>query len=307
MVHTTDVRAMNHTDDDPTPPQGLTLPTVAPPAPAVTVPVQNRTLDAHRDDGRGVFAGLTVTLIVHLAVALTSLRLGHREGNVAVAPPAAPQQIIETHLLKKGGGDFDPRHVVHRQTPTLAEREAPRQIAIARDPTAVQLAPDAGAQDYMNAIITGRRREARGNQDLAELERIAQMAAAERANDPTAPAGEGDPTGSSVGDTTDPAQATHGAATKIDEFLRQHIRVTTALTGSEPRRLTFRIRIDASGAIESASITTASGNDALDADILAQAQSLAEHHERIESLTPEEVTAVGGRNINVNVPLASMH
>jgi hypothetical protein len=307
VVHTPDGRAMNHTDDDPTPPQGLTMPQSAPAAPAVSVPVQNRTLDAPREDGRGMFAGFTVTLVVHLAVALTSLRLGHREGNVSVARPDAPQQIIETHLMKKGGGDFDPRRVVHRQTPTLAEREAPRQVAISRDPTQVQLRPDAGAQDYMNAIITGRHREARGNQDLAELERIAQMAAAERANDPTAPAGEGDPTGSSVGDTTDPAQATHGAATKIDEFLRQHIRVTTALTGSEPRRLTFRIRLDASGAIESASITTASGNDALDADILSQAQSLAERHERIESLTPEETTAVSGRNINVNVPLASMH
>jgi peptide-methionine (S)-S-oxide reductase len=38
------------------------------------------------------------------------------------------------------------------------------------------------------------------------MERIAQMAAAERASDPTAPAGEGDPTGSAHGDTTDPSQ-----------------------------------------------------------------------------------------------------
>ncbi len=297
---------MNLPDDDPTPPQGLTIPS-APPAQGVSAPAQVRPGDTPREDGRGVFAGFTVTLVVHLAVALASVRLGRHEGNVAVARPNAPEQVIETHLLKRGGGDFDPRRVVHRVTPTKAEREAPRQVAISRDPTAVQLAPDAGAQDYMNAIITGRRRQARGNQDLAELERIAQMAAAEQAADPTAPVGEGAPTGSAVGDTTDPNQATHGAATKIDEFLRQNIRVTTALTGSEPRRLTFRIRLDATGAIASASITTASGNDALDADILAQAQGLAERHARIESLTPEEITAVSGRNINVNVPLASMH
>lgn len=299
-------------DDDPTPPQGHALLSAPPPAPpAVSVPAQVRSVDTPREDGRGVFAGFTVTLVVHLAVALASLRLGRRgEGNVAVAHAEAQQQIIETHLLKKGGGDFDPRRVVHRQTPTLAEREAPRQVAIARDPTAVQLAPDAGAQDYMNAIITGRRREARGNQDLAELERIAQMAAAERANDPTAPAGPGDPTGSTVGDTTDPAQATHGAATKIDEFLRQHIRVTTALTGSEPRTIRFRVHIDDSGTIESASMPQPSGNEALDADVLAQAQGLAERHARIESLTPEEITAVRTQhngNVTVNVPLDSLH
>ncbi len=309
-------------DDDPTPPQGVPTLTVPPASAPAAVPAQlsaqggapaspmpampPRTAPA--DERAGVLAGFVVTVAVHLLVVLASMRLNHREGNVAAAAAAAqPQTIIETHLMKRGGGDFDPRRVVHRRTPTLAEREAPRQVAVTADPTAVHLAPDAGAQDYMNAIVTGRRREARGNQDLAELERIAQMAAAEQAADPTAPAGEGSPTGSAQGDTTDPAEATHGAMTTIDQFLREHIRVTSALTGSEPRRLAFRIRIDGSGAIESAALVTASGNDALDADILSQAQGLAERHARIEALTPEEVTAVSGRNINVNVPLASMH
>ncbi len=298
---------MNLPDDDPTPPQGHTLSPASPSQAGVSVPAQVRSADTPRDDGRGMLVGFMVTLAVHLAVGLTSMRLGRNEGNVAVRPAAAPQQIIETHLMKRGGGDFDPRRVVHRQTPTLAERAAPQQVALARDPTAVQLRPDAGAQDYMNAIITGRNREARGNQDLAEMERIAQMAAAERASDPTAPAGEGDPTGSAHGDPTDPAQATHGAATKIDEFLREHIHYSTALTGSEPRRMTFRIRLDAGGVIESAALVTASGNESLDAEIVAQATALADRHARIESLTPEELATVGDRNINVNVPLSSMH
>ena len=297
---------MNLPDDDATPPQGHTITNQSPSHAGVSVPAQVRAGDTPRDDGRGVLAGFTVTLAVHLAVALTSMRLGRNEGNVAVRPAAAPQQIIETHLMKRGGGDLDPRRVVHRQTPTLAERAAPQQVAIARDPTAVQLRPDAGAQDYMNAIITGRNREARGNQDLAEMERIAQMAAAERASDPTAPAGEGDPTGSAHGDTTDPALATRGLATKIDRFLREHIHYSSALTGSEPRTMAFRIRIDGSGVIESAALVTASGNDSLDAEIVAQATALADRHARIEELTPEELVPEG-RNVTVNVPLAALH
>lgn len=258
------------------------------------------------DESQSILAGIFVAIAVHVLVAGVALRLNRREGNVArTSTQPAQEQVIETHLLRGGGANMDPRRVVHRVTPTLAEREAPRQVAISRDPTQVQLAPDAGAQDYMNAIITGRRRQARGNQDLAELERITAMAAAEQAADPTL-TGEGVPGGSRVGDTDDPALATRGAATKIDEFLREHIRVTTALTGTERRTVTFRIRLDESGTIDSASIHTASGNDALDADILTQAQGLAENHARISTLTPEELAQVAGRNINVNVPIAQM-
>jgi hypothetical protein len=298
---------MSSIDDDPTPPQGTRLPSQDPGPRPSSVSISPSFREERVDHTSGALAGLTVTLVVHLTVALASMRLGGREGNVAVQRPTrAQEQVIETHLMKRGGGDFDPRRVVHRQTPVLAEREAPRQVALTRDPTAVQLRPDAGAEDYVNAIVTGRRRAARGNQDLAELERIAQMAAAEQANDPTAPPGPGDPTGSTAGDTTDPQQATRGAATRIDEFLRQHIRVTTVLTGSERSAVTFRIRLDATGAIESASLANASGNDALDADILSQAQGLAERHARIESLSPEELASVTGRNVNVRVPISRM-
>ncbi len=253
-------------------------------------------------EAQGVVAGVAAALVVHGLVVALSLRLGHVEGNVAVAHHDPRQdQVLETHLLQRGGGVFDPRHVVHREVPIRAEREAPQTVAPTADPSRIALARDAGAQDYM-AAITGRTRRGSGNQDLAEIDRIARMAAAEQAADPTA-AGPGDPSGSAHGDTTDRNLATHGAATKIDAFLRDNIRLSTTLTGSESRTVTFRIRLDPSGSIQVAELVSASGNESLDGDILSQAQRLATTHARIPDLTAEELQTVAGANINVRVPI----
>ena len=258
---------------------------------------------AQGNDGPGVAMGVFAAAAVHGLVLALSLRLGRPEGNVAAARPhdAREDQVLETHLLQRGGGVFDPRRQVHREVPIRAEREAPQAVAPTADPTRVALARDAGAEDYM-AAITGRTRRGSGNQDLAELDRIAHMAAMEAAADPTA-AGPGDPSGSAHGDTTDPNLATRGAGTKIDRFLRENIRLSATLTGSEPRTVTFRIRLDPTGAIELAELHTPSGNESLDGDILSQAQRLATTHARVPELTPEELTSVAGVNINVRVPI----
>jgi hypothetical protein len=266
-----------------------------------------RARERHRgSEAPGVAMGLFAALFVHGLVVLLSMRLGRDEGNVAVQRPHDPRedQVLETHLLQQGGGEFDPRRQIHREVPIRAEREAPQVVAPTADPTRVALARDAGAQDYM-AAITGRTRRGSGNQDLAELDRIAHMAAMEAAADPTL-AGPGDPTGSAHGDTTDPNVATRGAATKIDRFLRENIRLSVTLTGSEARTVAFRIRLDPSGVIESAELHTPSGNESLDGDIVSQAQRLANTHARVPDLTPEELTSVAGRIINVNVPVARM-
>lgn len=290
---------MRSPDDDATPPKGVPITDLSLTSQQGVAPVV-RTRDPRTEDGRGVATGLSLTVLVHVGVLLASMRLGRREGNVAVARAEPAQQtIIETQLLRRGGGDFDPRHIVHRTTPTLAEREAPRQVALTHDPTAVQLRPDAGADEYMNAIVTGRRRAPRGNQDLAEIERIAQMAAAEQAADPTAPPGPGDPTGSDHGTTTDPAQASRGAIAKLQEFFYSNIHRTVTLSGSERVSMSVRVRLDESGTITSVALGQSSGNDAVDADVIAQVEALKERHARIEALTPEELTAVGGRNITV--------
>ncbi|MDB4927686.1 MAG: hypothetical protein JWM10_170 [Myxococcaceae bacterium] len=256
-----------------------------------------------QSDGPGVAAGLFAAVLVHGLVVLLSMRLGRAEGNVSVQRPHDPRedQVLETHLLQQGGGVFDPRRQVHREVPIRAEREAPQVVAPTADPTRVQLARDAGAQDYM-AAITGRTRRGSGNQDLAEMDRIAHMAAMEAAADPSL-SGAGDPSGSAHGDTTDPNVATRGAGTKIDRFLRDNIRVSATLTGSEGRTVTFRIRLDATGVVELAEPVAPSGNESLDGDILSQAQRLATTHARVPELTPEELASVAGRNINVRVPI----
>jgi hypothetical protein len=254
-------------------------------------------------DGPGVAMGLFAAVLVHGLVVVLSVRLGRPDASAAATRARDPRedQVLETHLLQRGGGVFDPRRQVHREVPIRAEREAPQTVAPTADPTRVALARDAGAEDYM-AAITGRTRRGSGNQDLAELDRIAHMAAMETAADPTA-AGPGDPTGSAHGDTTDPNVATRGAGTKIDRFLRENIRLSATLTGSEPRTVTFRIRLDPSGVIELAELVSPSGNESLDGDILSQAQRLATTHARVPDLTPEELTAVSGTNINVRVPI----
>jgi len=257
---------------------------------------------AQTTDGPGVAMGLLAAVLVHGLVVLLSMRIGRPDhGPEPRARPPREDQVLETHLLQQGGGVFDPRRQIHREVPIRAEREAPQAVTPTADPTRVALARDAGAQDYM-AAITGRTRRGSGNQDLAELNRIAHMAAMEAESDPTA-AGPGDPSGSAHGDTTDPNLATRGAGTKIDRFLRENIRVSATLTGSEPRTVTFRIRLDATGAIELAELVTPSGNESLDGDILSQAQRLATSHARVPELTPEELTSVSGTNINVRVPI----
>lgn len=274
----------------------------APPPPS---PLRQRERQA-TSDGPGVIMGVLAALLVHGLVLGLSLRLGRAEGNVSVRPPHDPRedQILETHLLQQGGGVFDPRHEVHREVPIRAEREAPHAVSPTADPTQVHLARDAGPQDYM-AAITARTRRGSGNQDLAELDRIAHLAALEQAADPTV-AGPGDPSGSAHGDTTDPALATRGAGTKIDRFLRDNIRTSATLTGTESREVVFRIRLDAAGAIELAEQVASSGNESLDGDILGQAQRLATNHAHIPDLTPEELQSVAGRTINVRVPLGGI-
>lgn len=253
-------------------------------------------------DAPGMATGLFAAVLVHGLVLALSLRLG-RPDAAAARPVRDPRedQVLETHLLQQGGGVFDPRQQVHREVPIRAEREAPHEVTPTADPTRVALARDAGAQDYM-AAITGRTRRGSGNQDLAELDRIAHMAAMEQAADPST-AGPGDPSGSAHGDTTDPNVATHGAATKIDGFLRDNIRLSATLTGSEPRTVTFRIRLSATGTVDLAELVSPSGNESLDGDILSQAQRLATTHAQVPNLTPEELASVQDRNINVRVPI----
>ncbi len=68
--------------------------------------------------------------------------------------------------------------------------------------------------------------------------------------------------------------------------------------------MTFRIRLDATGAIELAEQGASSGNESLDGDILGQAQRLATDRARIPDLTPEELSAVSPDvNINIRVPI----
>ncbi len=256
-------------------------------------------------DGPGVAMGLFAAVLVHGLVVVLSLRIGRPDHSPAArARPPREDQVLETHLLQRGGGVFDPRRQIHREVPIRAEREAPQAVTPTADPTRVALARDAGAQDYM-AAITGRTRRGSGNQDLAELNRIAHMAAMEAESDPTA-AGPGDPSGSAHGDTTDPNVATRGAGTKVRQLFQENLRASTALTGNEPRMVVFRVRLDDSGAIESAELVTPSGNESLDGDILGQVQRLATAHTRVPDLTPEELASVAGRVFRVQVPLGSI-
>lgn len=257
--------------------------------------------EAGTADKGGVVTGVFLVVLVHATLAAAGVRIGGDEGNVArVQPTRRDELVVSTQLLRRGGGLFDPRRVLHREAPVRAERPAPTAITPTRDPTAVALRQDAGAQDYM-AAITNRRVQGRGNQDLAEaMNRIAQMAAAEQAADPTA-SGPGDPNGSNVGTTTDPNLASRGAIAKLQEFLQRNIHRTQTLSGSDRRRVRFRLRIGANGTVESAELTQPSGNESLDNDYIAQAQRLVAQHAQIPDLTPEELSQLADRNINVNV------
>lgn len=253
------------------------------------------------DDPGGMVVGGLLALLVHATVGGAALRLGHEEGNITRAPTAPRDElVVNTQLLRRGGGAFDPRRVIHRDAPVRAERVAPQAITPTRDPTAVALNRDAGAQDYM-AAITNRRVQGRGNQDLAEtMNRIAQMAAAEQAADPTA-SGPGDPNGSNVGTTTDPSQASRGVVAKLQEFLLRNIHRTQTLADSDRRRVRFRLRIGADGTVTSAELTQPSGNESLDNDYVAQAQRLVTQRAQIPNLSPEELAQVADRNVNVVV------
>lgn len=277
------------------------IPPSLPSAPLGPDPIRRVGVDHGTNDRGGVVMGFFLAVLVHATVAGAALRLGHDEGNVA-RPQAAPRDelVVSTQLLRRGGGSFDPRRVLHREAPVRAERPAPNAITPTRDPTAVALRQDAGAQDYM-AAITNRRVQGRGNQDLAEaMNRIAQMAAAEQAADPTA-SGPGDPNGSVVGTTTDPNQASRGAIAKLQEFLQRNIHRTQTLSGSDRRRVRFRLRIAANGTVESAELVQPSGNESLDNDYISQAQRLVAQHAEIPNLTPEELSQLADRNININV------
>jgi hypothetical protein len=256
--------------------------------------------DRGTDDRAGMAVGVFLAVLVHATVAAASFRLGHREGNVARAQTAPrDEMVVSTQLLRRGGGLFDPRTVIHREAPVRAERAAPQAITPSRDPTVVALRPDAGAENYM-AAITNRRVQGRGNQDLAEFNnRIAQMAAAESA-DPTA-SGPGDPTGSEVGTTTDPNQASRGAVAKLQEFLLRNIHRTQTLSDSDRRRVRFRLRIGADGVITTAELAQPSGNESLDNDYVAQAQRLVTQNAQIPNLTPEELAQLANRTVNVLV------
>jgi hypothetical protein len=200
---------------------------------------------------------------------------------------------IPTQLLRRGGGDFDPRRVVRRVAPVQAERAAPT-LAVVRDPTQIVLAPDAGAQDYMRAI-TGRNRAGRDQPDLAE--RLRAIAAQEQATDPTAPPGPGDPTGSDQGTSTDPNAARQGAASRVTSFLNSRIQVPP---GTE-RRPVFRIRMNDQGQIVGADLTQPSGNSALDADVMGQARSLVESRAQVPGLSAEELAIVATNTFTVRL------
>ncbi len=251
-------------------------------------------------DAPGVAMGLVVALLVHGGVVTLSLRLGRNEGNVARAAARPPQDetILEARVLQRGGGSFDPRRIVHRQAPIQAERTPPPRAAPTRDPTAVTLRADAGAEDYM-AAITNRNRTGRGNQDLAE--RLAHMAASEQA-DPEA-TGPGAATGSRVGDTTDPSQATQGPETKIRAFFLENLRITTTIAGAPRNVVAIRFRLGEGGTVEEATVAEGCGNESLDGDLLNQVQALATRHARIPDLTPEEATRFAGRNIRMNIDI----
>lgn len=254
-----------------------------------------------RDRG-GMAVGIFLAVVVHATVAGASLRLGRNEGNVSARANAPPRDelVVSTQLLRRGGGMFDPRRVIHRDAPVRAERPAPQAITPTRDPTRVALRPDAGADDYM-AAITNRRVQGRGNPDLAEtMDRIAQIAAAENAADPTAN-GPGDPNGSSVGTTTDPRLASRGAIAKLQEFLLRNIHRTQTLADSDRRVIRFRIVLGADGTVQGAELTQPSGNESLDNDYIAQAQGLVSRHAQIPDLSPEELAQLGGRTVNVTV------
>ncbi|MFO0625712.1 MAG: hypothetical protein U0325_08865 [Polyangiales bacterium] len=265
-----------------------------PNAPLDPEPPRRTGVDHGTNDRGGVVTGIFLAVLVHATVAGAALRLGHDEGNVA-RPQTAPREelVVSTPLLRRGGGLFDPRRVIHREAPVRAERPAPNAITPTRDPTAVALRQDAGAQDYM-AAITNRRVQGRGNQDLAEaMNRIAQMAAAEQAADPTA-SGPGDPNGSTVGTTTDPNQASHGVVAKLQDFFQRNIHRAATVSGSERLRVRFRVRVGGDGTLLSAEVSRGTGNATADADFASQAQALVAQHAQIPNLTPEELTYVSG-------------
>lgn len=291
----------------PGPPSMVGLPSMVPPPP----PPSRGDLGAEsyrgRRDGSGVAAGIFLATTIHAMVVGAAVRLGGNEGNVARANTQTPQEnrVIETQLLHRGGGEMDPRHIIHREAPVLQEREAPRTVT-PPDPTQVHLSRDAGADEYMGAI-TGRRVAARGNQDLAE--RIRQMAAAEQpSTDPTAQ-GPGDPNGSNVGTTNDPNQASSGAVAKIQEFLQTRVHATQGLCGlvGEHSVMTVRVRVAEDGTISTVQMGSSSGNETLDADLLGQAQGLAENHTAIPNLTPEETTFLSSHRLNVRIPASCGH
>ncbi len=104
--------------------------------------------------------------------------------------------------------------------------------------------------------------------------------------------------------TGDPADPIQSAVTKLNEFLVRNLRLHAPVPEGVRRRVTVRLRFDASGAITTAEVVSLSGVRALDDELLTQLRALMERHLRIESLTPEELAALAGRNINVVIPIS---
>jgi len=275
-----------------------TLPPVPRQSPASPAASYRR---ANLRDVQSVTVGLALTLGVHAAVVLSAVRVGSDEGNVSRGStatdgaPAEDETIIEGALLRQGGGgEWDPRHALHRVVPILAERSAATSLTTAD--SARERAPDS-LQDP-TARVTSRDILGRGNQDLAE--RLQRMAQSEAETSPDAPPGPGSPEGSIHGTETDPNRAGHGAHAKIQSFLQRNLHLLATAPASARRTFLLRIVIAPDGAsIARGSVVQGSGDDTVDSDLAVQIAQLAENHALIPELTDDERTAIMGRSFRV--------
>jgi hypothetical protein len=254
-------------------------------------------------DFPAAFAGLVLAVLVHMAVALFALRAGAAEGNVAreQTGPTQDEEIIEGALLRQGGGgEFDPRRMVHRQPPIRAEERArAEQAGLNRnaDPNRV-VADDAGVRRDPTALATDRDILGRGNQDLAE--RLNRLAQSETESAPGTMPGPGAPDGSINGSETDPNRAGHGAQAKLQSFLQRHLHLLATAPASAHHAFRLRVVLSSDGtSVASGSILEGSGDDTTDSDLQTQLSQLAETHATIPELTDEEKASLAGHSYRV--------
>ena len=199
-------------------------------------------------------------------------------------------------MRQGGGGEYDPRRMIHRQPPIRAEQRAESANGLAHSR---EHPPDGGTTHDPNAVVTTRDVMGRGNQDLgAELQRLAE---AESMNAiPTAPPGPGSPDGSVNGTETDPNRAGHGAQAKIRSFLQRQLHLLATAPAAAHRTFRLRIIIASDGnAIARGQIVQGSGDDTTDSDLALQLAQLAENQTAIPELTDEEKAAIAGHSYSV--------